>query len=119
MNARSAGPARRPDGQASAGDLKGARESFRRASGLLKKLPENERRLQAHNLVSAQGEAGDHEGAKETAAAVRPAAGSDTVRAMKVVVTHAYGNRAIVVRGSAAVTRTIGELPCKVGRPQI
>jgi RNA polymerase sigma factor (sigma-70 family) len=54
-------------GQASAGDDKGARESFRRARGLLGELPENERRLQAHNLVSAQGEAGDYEAAKDTA----------------------------------------------------
>jgi RNA polymerase sigma factor (sigma-70 family) len=56
-------------GQASAGDHKGARESFRRARGLIEKLSENERGTYAHNLVSAQGEAGDYEGAKKTAAA--------------------------------------------------
>jgi RNA polymerase sigma factor (sigma-70 family) len=56
-------------GQATAGDQKGARESFRRARDLLDKMPEDEASSHAHNLVSAQGEAGDYEGAKATAAA--------------------------------------------------
>jgi hypothetical protein len=58
-------------GQASGGDEKGATESFRRARAIIEKLPEGERHLPAHNLASAQGEAGDYRGALATVDAFR------------------------------------------------
>jgi RNA polymerase sigma factor (sigma-70 family) len=57
-------------GRASGGDKKGAAESFRRARGLIEKLPKEGRGHPTHNLASAQGEAGDYEGARETAASL-------------------------------------------------
>jgi RNA polymerase sigma factor (sigma-70 family) len=59
-------------GQAMAGDRKGARESFRRAHVLLAEVEPNDRNLHAHNLASAQANAGYFQDAMETDRAFLP-----------------------------------------------
>jgi RNA polymerase sigma factor (sigma-70 family) len=56
-------------GQTKAGDRKSARETLRRVHLLLGQMDAQERGGQPHNLASAQAEAGDYQGAIETAEA--------------------------------------------------